>query len=76
MDNFKGQTTPFVTTVLEENNTHECLLPPNPTDRLQPLDAAVNKPAKEFYRKKLNFRDGTPGKFFNRLKNLKGVLWH
>ena len=26
-----------------------CLLPPNTTDKLQPLDIAVNKPAKEFY---------------------------
>ena len=52
MDNFKGQTTPFVTTLLEENNIHVCLLPPNTTDRLQPLDVAVNKPAKEFYRQK------------------------
>ena len=52
MDNFKGQTTPFVSNLLEENNIHLCLLPPNTTDRLQPLDVAVNKPAKEFYRHK------------------------
>ena len=50
MDNFKGQTTPSVTNLLKENNIHVCLLPPNMTDRLQPLDIAVNKPAKEFYR--------------------------
>ena len=29
MDNFKGQTTPSVTNLLEENNIHVCLLPPN-----------------------------------------------
>ena len=50
MDNFKGQTTPSVTNLLEESNIHVCLLPPNMTDRLKPLDIAVNKPAKEFYR--------------------------
>ena len=49
---FKGQTTPSVSNLLEENNIHVCLLPPNTTDRLQPLDVAVNKPAKEFYRRK------------------------
>ena len=29
-----------------------CLLPPNTTDRLQPMDISVNKPAKDFLRKK------------------------
>ena len=52
MDNFKGQTTPSVTSLLEENSIHVCLFPPNTTDRLQPLDVAVSKPAKEFYRQK------------------------
>lgn len=36
--------------LLEENNIHMCLIPPNTTDRLQALDIVVNKPAKEFYR--------------------------
>ena len=52
MDNFKGQTTPSVTSLLEENSIHVCLPLSNTTDRLQPLDVAVNKPAKEFYRQK------------------------
>ena len=52
MDNFKGQTAPSITSLLEENNIHVCLLPPNTTDRLQPLDVAVYKSAKEFYRQK------------------------
>ena len=34
MDNFKGQTTPKVNQLLEENSIHVCLLPPNSTDRL------------------------------------------
>ena len=43
MDNFKGQTTPSVTNLLEVNNIDVCLLPPNTTDRLKLLDTAVNK---------------------------------
>lgn len=34
--------------LLESQHIHTCLLPPNTTDCLQPLDIAVNKPAKEF----------------------------
>lgn len=48
MDNFKDQITSKVTDLLEQSNIHTCLLPPNTTDRLQPLNLAVNKPAKEF----------------------------
>ena len=47
MDNFKGQITSAVNALLEKNNIHVCLLPPNTTDRLQPLDVSVNKPAKD-----------------------------
>ena len=43
MDNFKGQTTPSVTNLLEVNNINVCLLSPNMTDRLKLLDIAVNK---------------------------------
>ncbi|MCG8626916.1 MAG: hypothetical protein MJE68_33560, partial [Proteobacteria bacterium] len=34
------------------NSIHVCLLPPNTTDRLQPLDISVNKPAKDFLKRK------------------------
>ena len=51
-DNFKGQVTPTVMSLLDENDIHVCLLPPNTTDRLQPLDVSVNKPAKDFLRQK------------------------
>lgn len=52
MDNFKGQTTPRISKLLEENNLHTCLLPPNTTDKLQPMDVSINKPAKDFLRAK------------------------
>lgn len=47
MDNFKGQITTKVNSVLEENNIHVVLLPPNTTDALQPMDLSVNKPFKD-----------------------------
>ena len=46
MDNFKGQITDTIHLLLEQNNILVALLPPNTTDLLQPLDVAVNKPAK------------------------------
>ena len=48
VDNFKGQITPAVTELLESNLIHVCLLPPNTTDQLQPMDLSVNKPAQDF----------------------------
>ena len=39
MDNFKGQVTESVMGLLEDHNIHVCLLPPNTTDRLQPMEA-------------------------------------
>ena len=52
MDNFKGQITAEINRLLEQNRIHVCLLPPNTTDLLQPLDVSVNKPAKDFLRQK------------------------
>ena len=47
-DNFKGQVTQPVIQLLEDNNVHVCTLPPNTTDKLQPMDISVNKPAKDY----------------------------
>ena len=52
MDNFTGQITAFINALMEANDIHTCLLPPNTTDQLQPLDISVNKPAKDFLRHK------------------------
>ena len=61
MDNFKGQVTLAVSALLEENNIHVCLLPPNTTNKLQPMDLTVNKSARIFLRR--ISRSGIPMKF-------------
>lgn len=48
MYNFKGQTTPAIHQLLESHNIHVVL---HCTDRLQPMDVAVNKPAKDFLKR-------------------------
>ena len=48
----KGQITPRVNAILEENSIHVCLLPVNTTDLLQPMDLSVDKPVKDFLRRK------------------------
>lgn len=52
IDNFRGQITSKINSLLEEHNIHMCLLPPNTTDLIQPMDIAVNKPAKDFLKQK------------------------
>ena len=47
-DHFKGQTTEQCLKFLEDHHIHHVLIPENCTDRLQPLDVAVNKPVKDF----------------------------
>ena len=47
-DKFKGQCTPAILQLLEENNIDVVFVPANCTDRLQPLDVSVNKAAKHF----------------------------
>ena len=49
-DHFKGQLTPAITQILEDNNIQSVLVPAGCTDRLQPLDVSVNKSVKSFMR--------------------------
>ena len=54
-DVFKGQCTEEVLQLLLDNNILYIFIPANSTDKLQPLDLSVNKPAKDFM--KLKFQD-------------------
>ena len=65
IDNFKGQVTTTNTNLLEQNNIHVCLLPPNTTDLLQPMDISVNKPAKEYLKR---FEQWYSGEVTNQLE--------
>ncbi len=42
----------YILSLLSSNNIHVAVVPGNCTDRLQPLDISVNKPAKDFLRAK------------------------
>ena len=48
-DNFNGQCTEDFLKLLDSNHFDVVLVPANCTDRLQPLDLSVNKPAKNFF---------------------------
>ena len=47
-DNFNGQCTEEILTLLDHNNISIIIIPANCTDRVEPLDLAVNKPVKDF----------------------------
>ena len=66
-DVFKGQCTESVIQLLEENNILYVIIPPNTTDKLQPLDLSVNKPAKDFVRRK--FQEWYSDKILDQLEN-------
>ena len=53
-DVFRGQQTDQISSLLEENNIYVVNIPPNCTDRLQPMDLSVNKSAKDFMRAKFS----------------------
>ena len=51
-DEFTGQVTEEALALLDHNNIYYVIVPLNCTDKLQPLDVSVNKPAKEYLRSK------------------------
>lgn len=53
-DKFTGQGTESLLKLLEDNHIHVVMVPANCTDRLQPLDVSVNKPAKTFLRQQFH----------------------
>ena len=69
IDKFKGQITTSINSLLEGNNINVCLIPANTTDLLQPMDLAVNKPAKDFLKRK--FEEWYSGEV---TKQLNGVI--
>ena len=46
-DCFRGQTTADVQSLLLKSNFRTVLIPPNCTDKLQPMDVSINKPMKD-----------------------------
>lgn len=53
-DVFRGQTVDEVYKLLEENHISVVLVTSNCTDKLQPLDLSVNKPAKDHLKQKFH----------------------
>ena len=51
-DNFRGQTTDVILSLLRSHNIVPTQLPANCTDKLQPLDISVNKPMKDHLKSK------------------------
>lgn len=48
LDNLMGQCTEKLLRFIDLNNINVIMIPLNCTDRLQPLDVSVNKPAKKY----------------------------
>ena len=46
-DCFRGQTTATIESLLQKNNIVAVQIPPNCTDKLQPMDVSINKPMKD-----------------------------
>ena len=49
-NNFNGQCTEEILKLIDENHIYVIIIPANYTDRLQPMDLAVNKALKDFLR--------------------------
>lgn len=70
-DQFKGQLTRTFQDFLDVNNIVIIEVPPNCTDRLQPLDLSVNKPIKDSLRTK--FQAWYAGNIAQQLKAKSGI---
>ena len=68
-DNFKAQCTEKILRYIDSYNIYVILIPPNCTDSLQPLDISVNKPAKDFLRRK--FQDWYSKKISRQFQGLE-----
>ena len=54
MDTFKGKDSDELAKLCRENNCDLIIVPHNLTNKFQPLDITVNKPAKSFIKDKYN----------------------
>ena len=52
LDGFRGQTTDDVVALLRQHKIIPVQLPPNCTDKLQPVDLSINKPMKDHMKQK------------------------
>ena len=66
VDILKAQCTAEILQMFDEHYIYTTLLPPNCTDRLQPMDLSVNKPAKNILHKELLL--GIPSRHFPSFK--------
>ena len=53
-DCFRGQTTPKIYDLLEQNNICAVQVPAHCTDKLQPIDVSLNKPVKDETRRQFH----------------------
>ena len=87
-DRFKAQCTQNILSLLDSNNIRYVIVPPNCTNRLQPLDVSVNKSAKEYLRRQFQqwysdqifkqMEDGTDGKIVDLAMSIVkplGAMW-
>ena len=72
-DGFRGQTTEAISSLLSAHNILTVQIPANCTDKLQPLDIAINKPMKDHLR--ANFQSWYAKEVSKQLKvlSVKGV---
>ena len=70
-NHFKGQITKECLQALQRNHIHRVLIPENCTDRLQPMNVAVNKPVKNVMKAK--FQKWYADQVAKQLKNGEGI---